>query len=233
MYSILVANSDATMLQMMDQILTDEGYFVETASSSEDVLGLIDEQLFDLFLVDLDVAGGTNAIGLCERLRHNPVACEKPIVLLAPQTDVERALKALEVGGDDYLRKPFAIRELTARIRAHLRRVNQMQDHFPSVQINPDTYQVFVENREITLTRMEFDLLYFMINSPKKWHATNDLLANVWNYPDGVGDTALVRNHIRNLRLKLEADPDHPNIILSRHGRGYTIHAKVRLEVAV
>jgi len=82
------------------------------------------------------------------------------------------------------------------------------------------------------VTRIEFDLLRYLSVYPNKWHATQDLLTNVWKYPLGVGDTALVRNHVRNLRRKLEINPDHPAIIQSRHGRGYTIRARVQISEA-
>ncbi len=79
----------------------------------------------------------------------------------------------------------------------------------------------------VSLTPVEFDLLNYLCQTPNEWHTTQTLLADVWDYPEDVGDAALVRNHIRNLRRKLESNPDRPSIILSRHRRGYIIRARV------
>jgi DNA-binding response OmpR family regulator len=228
MCRILIADDDRAMLAMIEQVLDQEGYTVYTARSVHEVMEIVEITTPDLFLIDL-VLPEMNGLALCRKLRNNPLTAEAPIIFLTGQHDAHSAAEALEAGGDDYVRKPFAVRELTARIRAHLRRVKtQTSSSFSSLRILPNTYQVYVDTREVMLTRIEFDLLTYLCNSPKKWHGTQDLLTNVWSYPEGVGDTALVRNHIRNLRRKLEADPDHPAIIQSRHGRGYSIRADIR-----
>jgi DNA-binding response OmpR family regulator len=233
MYRILIADNDRTLLLMMKQVLSEENYDVVTAMSTDDIKRRSDLETFDLFLLDMGLGAADGGLDACRWLRTNPDTETSPIMFLTGQLNADDAVKALEVGGDDYIRKPFAMRELMARIRAHLRRVRVNNDHPVMLRINPETFQVFVDSREVKLTRIEFDLLYFMVNTPGKWHATSDLLAGVWNYPDGVGDTALVRNHIRNLRLKLEIDPDRPSIIETRHGRGYAINAQINLDVAI
>jgi DNA-binding response OmpR family regulator len=100
----------------------------------------------------------------------------------------------------------------------------------PSLRIFPDTMAVYVNDRCVELTQVEFDLLMFLCGAPNQLHSTQSLLSDVWQYPNGAGDTALVRNHIRNLRRKIEEDPDHPSIIQSRHGRGYAVRAAVKIE---
>lgn len=226
MYRILIADDDTTMLQMVEEILDSEGYIVYTACTVEEVLDLVATQSFDLFLLDFAM-GDSDSLEMCRQLRQNPDTADKPIVFLTGQFESQYAIEALNAGADDYIRKPFAVKELTARIRAHLRRVKPDNRMFPMLRLCPDTYQVFLDSREVHLTRIEFSLLYFMVGTSKRWLATQELLEGVWRYPDGVGDTALVRNHIRNLRRKLESDPDRPTIIQSRHGRGYTIRAQV------
>lgn len=233
MYRILIADDDRSMLAMVEQVLLDEGYDVSLATTVEDVLEQVRHRAYDMFLLDMALPGNLDSFDLCYYLRQHQVSADKPIMFLTGHREADHAIKVLEAGADDYLRKPFALRELTARIRAHLRRVQILDDSVPMLQINPETYQVYVDQREVHLTRIEFDLLNFMVHQPNKWHATSDLLAGVWNYPSGVGDTALVRNHIRNLRRKLEINPDHPDIIQSRHGRGYCVRANVEFEVAV
>jgi len=228
MYKILVADDDKAMLQMVEQVLEHEGYSVHGVRSTEQALVEIDDDQHDLFLIDVGLPH-MDGVELCRKLRDKPITAEKPIIFMTGQHNGYTVADALEAGGDDYIRKPFAVRELTARIRAHLRRSNQaMLEGAANLRIHPNTYQVFVDNREIMLTRIEFDLLCYMAQTPQKWHATADLLSEVWKYPDGVGDTALVRNHIRNLRRKLEINAEHPEIIDSRHGRGYSVRAHVQ-----
>jgi len=228
MYKILVADDDKAMLQMVEQVLENEGYTVHGVRSTEQALEEVNDDQHDLFLIDVGLPN-MDGIELCRKLRDKPTTAEKPIIFMTGQHNGYSVADALEAGGDDYIRKPFAVRELTARIRAHLRRSNQaLLEGAATLRIQPNTYQVFVDSREIMLTRIEFDLLCYMAQMPQKWHATADLLSEVWKYPDGVGDTALVRNHIRNLRRKLEANADHPEIIDSRHGRGYSVRAHVQ-----
>lgn len=224
---ILVIDDDPAVLRMIEQALESEGYTVFKSYSGQEALSILDTVQPELFLIDVGLPN-MDGLMLCRKLRSNPETIHTPIIFLTGQHNSYTAAEALEAGGDDYIRKPFAVRELLARIRAHLRRSNNFEDDdTPFLRIIPGTYQVFVDAREISLTRIEFDLLNFLCHTPNRWHATQDLLTGVWNYPDGVGDAALVRNHIRNLRRKLEINPDHPSIIQSRHGRGYSIRAQV------
>ncbi len=229
MYRILIADDDTTMLHMVEEILDLEGYIVYTADNIEEVLALAKTQAPDLFLLDFAL-GVQSGLELCKQLRLLPETSETPILFLTGQFESQYAVAALEAGADDYIRKPFAVKELTARVRANLRRVPSNAKGYPLLRLYPETQQVFLDSKEIYLTKIEFNLLQFMVIESKRWHATEDLLAGVWNYTDGMGDTALVRNHIRNLRRKLETDPDHPTIIQSRHGRGYTVRAQVLMD---
>jgi DNA-binding response OmpR family regulator len=231
MSRILIADDDKAMLAMVSRVLDDEGYTVTTARAIEEVLEYVEQEPPDLLLLDLALSNVEDGISLCRKLRANSRTADMPIIFLTGHRDIQSAVQALEAGGDDYVRKPFVIRELTARIRAHLRRAPAGdQTNTVDLRINPETYQAYVNDREILLTRIEFDLLLFMCRNAHRWHSTHDLLTGVWNYPSGVGDTALVRNHIRNLRRKLEINPDYPAIIQSRHGRGYSIQAQVTVQ---
>lgn len=227
MSKILIADDDTTILRLVEQTLNTEGYKIYKAHSGQEALAIVDSVKPDLFLLDLGLPK-IDGLSLCRQLRANPETSNSPIIFLTGQKSQYSVSESLEAGGDDFIRKPFAVRELAARVRAHLRRSsNFTSDSDIALKIVPGTYQVFVDSREVMLTRIEFDLLTFLANMPNKWHGTQDLLQGVWHYPDGVGDSALVRNHIRNLRRKLEEDPDHPEIIQSRHGRGYSIRAQI------
>lgn len=236
MSRLLITDDDLTMMQMISRVLEDEGYAVDLATDSREVMQEISMKRYDLYVLGISLVDGSQAgLTLCQNLRRIASTSQKPIIFLAENHEREEAVKSLEIGGDDYLYKPFAIRELSARIRAHLRRASLSEDALSEARlyINPASYQVFVDGEEVFLTRIEFSLLHYMVRSDKQWYSPRDLLAGVWQYPKGTGDTALVRNHIRNLRRKLEIRPHHTNIIDTRHGRGYTVRARVEVEQGV
>ncbi|MDX2140109.1 MAG: response regulator transcription factor [Chloroflexota bacterium] len=230
MHEILVVDDDAQMLDMVELVLRREGFNVHRAFSAQDALAQIDRETPDLLLIDA-ILPDVDGIQLCRKLRAQSETANTPIIFLTGYDAPFNVVDALGAGGDDFIRKPFVPRELAARVRAHIRRSAYYSDvQMPVVRVLPDSYQVFVNDREVTLTRVEFDLLTYLCRAPHKLHATEDLLMHVWKYPNGVGDAALVRNHVHNLRQKLEVDPDRPSIIQSRHGRGYVIKAHIQLE---
>lgn len=228
MYKILIADSDKSLLGRTTNFLQQAEYTIYTARNAGEVLEQLAVAVPDLFLIDM-MLPGANGFNLCRILRSNPKTAKVPILFLMSQESQYSAADALKAGGDDVIRKPFAVRELLARIRANLRWLSTTVKEIPAIiRISPATYQVFINDREVSLTRVEFNLLSYMCQDPQKWHRTQELLEHVWHYPGGVGDTALVRNHIRNLRRKLEDNPDRPTIIQSRHGRGYAVRAQVQ-----
>lgn len=228
MHKILIVDDDINMLRMVEQLLDQEGYTVFKARSGLEAIRVAECEPIDLCILDVGMPQ-MDGVSLCRNLRKMPEMTETPIIFLTGHNTTYSVADALEAGGDDYVRKPFAMRELAARIRAHLRRSKQ-QEFLPVLQIATKTYQVFLNQREIPLTRIEFDLLRFLCSLPGHWYTTQELLENVWQYPDGVGDSALVRNHIRNVRRKLEDNPDKPMIIQSRNRRGYAIRATVQIQ---
>jgi DNA-binding response OmpR family regulator len=230
MYDILIVDDDAQMLDMVGLILEREGYYVQRAYSSHEALAKIEDNIPDLFVIDA-LLPEMDGLTLCRRLRGRSETANVPIIFVTGRDSPYGVADALAAGGDDYIRKPFAPRELVARVRAHIRRSAFYGDgEMPIIHISPANYKVLVNERDISLTRVEFDLLRYMCKAPYQLHSTEDLLANVWQYPNGVGDSALVRNHIHNLRRKVEDDPDRPQIIQSRHGRGYVLKAHVELD---
>jgi len=183
-----------------------------------------------LFVIDA-VMPEMDGLTLCRKLRAQPHTANTPIIFLTGSTSSHTVVDALNSGGDDFIRKPFVPRELAARVRAHIRRsVFYAEGEVPAIRVVSSQYRVFINDDEAQLTRVEFDLLRYLCLAPYRLHSTEELLANVWQYPDGVGDAALVRNHIHNLRRKIEVDPERPLIIQSRHGRGYVVKARVELQ---
>lgn len=233
MYDILIVDDDAQVLDMVELVLKREGYSVQRAFSARDALETVERTTPDLFVIDA-IMPDMDGIALCRRLRAQPHTANTPIIFLTGNNSPQNVVDALNSGGDDFIRKPFVPRELAARVRAHIRRATYYMDSdVPAIRIVSDQYRVFVNDREVLLTRVEFDLLKYLCATPNKLHSTEDLLASVWQYPDGVGDAALVRNHIHNLRQKIETDPEHPEVIQSRHGRGYVVKARVQMEELV
>lgn len=228
MYKILVIDDDQQMLELISQLLEREGYDIQTADSAEDALRIVQSQVPDLFIVDA-ILPGIDGITLCRHFRRNSRTKDRPILIVTGHDSPFNVTDALAAGADDFILKPFAVRELTARLRAHLRRVAQpeIEDKLPRLQFFSCARTVVVDGRDIELTHVEYDLLRYLCSAPTKLHSTQDLLIHVWQYPPDAGDAALVRNHIRNLRRKLESSPERPEIIQSRHGRGYTIKAVV------
>ncbi len=228
MPKILVVDDDVQMLELVEQLLEREGYDVQMANSAQQALSMIEDDVPDLFIIDVYMPD-MDGLALCRKLRKLPQTKILPVVFITGFDSPYTVTEALQAGGDDFIRKPFAVRELNARLRAHLRRVSllQQEETLPTIRIFPDSRTVLVDSREVDLTQVEYELLKYLCTSPAKLHSTQDLLANVWQYPADAGDSALVRNHIRNLRRKLEDSPERPEIIQSRHGRGYTIKASI------
>lgn len=230
MYEIMIVDDDIQMLDMVELVLRREGFTVKRASSGFDALEQTSDQTPDLFVIDA-MMPEMDGITLCRKLRAHPQTSNTPIIFLTGNTSSNNVVDALNSGGDDFIRKPFVPRELIARVRAHIRRSALYgEENVPILRIVPTQFRAFMESRELTLTRVEFDLLKYMCSAPHKLHSTEDLLAGVWQYPKGVGDAALVRNHIHNLRRKIEDDPERPAVIQSRHGRGYVVKARVLVD---
>ncbi len=230
MYEIMIVDDDAQILDMVELVLKREGYMVLRAFSARDALETAATVRPDLFVIDT-MMPEMDGLTLCRKLRAQPHTADTPIIFLTGANSPNSVVDALNSGGDDFIRKPFVPRELAARVRAHIRRATYYMDSDVSaIRIMPSQCRVFVNEQEIMLTRVEFDLLKYLCIAPYKLHSTEDLLANVWQYPDGVGDAALVRNHIHNLRRKVELDPERPLVIQSRHGRGYVIKARVQMD---
>jgi len=227
MITILVVDHNDDARSVVSQTLSSEGYSVIEAKSAAFALSLAQKHRPDAIILDtglVDMSG----FDLCAQLRSMPFVERAPILFLSAQPNAQHIAQALDCGGDDYLRKPFAARELNARIRALLRRSSRAQAaSTETLYMDAATQTVTINRRRIELTPTEFSLLEHLAQHPANPKTAAQLLETVWQYPTGSGDTALVRNHIRNLRRKIEKDPDHPQIILSLHGRGYVIKARL------
>lgn len=225
--TVLTIEDDADVRATIQRALKRDGHSVIEAEDAEQAIDLAREHRPDVIILDITL-GDINGFDVCNHLRTMPFVDHTPILFLSSHQSAQFVAKALDCGGDDYLRKPFATRELKARVRALLRRSpRRYADVTTTLYMQPSSNIVMIDNRSVNLTPTEFTLLDYLCRHLNTYHTAMTLLENLWHYPPNSGDTALVRNHIRNLRRKIEVDPDHPTIIMSLHGRGYMVNARV------
>jgi two-component system OmpR family response regulator len=229
MKNVLVIEDNPDIAKLVSLHLQDIGAAVQTAYSGNEGYQLANDQRFDLVVLDL-MLPGMDGIEICKRLRNK--SDYTPILMLtAKSTELDRIL-GLEIGADDYLTKPFSVRELMARVKAIFRRVDSLTPetatntplgkaiHVGDLTIDPAKHQVTLENRGVELTAKEFDLLVHFAKRPGQVFTRNQLLDSVWGYGhDGYEHT--VNSHINRLRAKIEKDPGNPQYILTVWGVGY------------
>jgi two-component system, OmpR family, phosphate regulon response regulator PhoB len=229
---ILVVEDEDLIREMVVLALKEEGYHVTMAADGNKALSLLHdpdaqnaEFPFDLVVLDV-MLPHINGLDLCRLLRHhsNPV----PILILSAKGSETDRVLGLEVGADDYLTKPFSMRELVARTRALLRRsrINVTAEpavlQFGHLTLYPQECRVLVRGEETNLSPKEFRLLELFMNSPRRVWSREQLLDRIWGI-DFVGDSKTVDVHIRWLREKLERDPSHPEYIITVRGFGYRL----------
>ena len=223
---ILFVEDDPSIREQTVTLLSDEGYETDEAATAQAGLATFERRpadcvLLDVMLPDLD------GFEVCRRLRARS---DVPIIIVTARSDSFDVVAGLEAGADDYVTKPFEPKELTARIRAMLRRaqgfgttplVITLGDR---VEVVPDEGVVRVDGDEVHLTRTEFRLLCEMAAAPGRVFTREVLLESVWGY-EYVGDTKLVDVHIYRLRTKIEANPAEPRHLLTVRGLGYKVVA--------
>ncbi len=218
--TILIIDDDDSLRDTVSLVLEREGY--RTVQAAEGRGGLEQALLLrpDLILVDLRLPGMTG-VEICKQLRGAEVAI--PIIVLSAIGDEIDKVLLLEIGADDYVVKPFRTRELTARIRAVLRRSSSETRkvmHFGDIEIDLERRVVSRGSEEIKLTPAEYNLLTFFLHHPDRALTRDSILNSVWGY-SCMSNTRTVDAHVLKLRQKLEADPEVPRHILTVHGVGY------------
>lgn len=226
---ILAVDDDLEVLGTLARALTPEGYDVGRASSGAEALKMLGQRRPDLIILDI-IMPGLDGLAVCRVIRANPSYNDLTILFLTARGHTDDVVMGLDAGGDDYVVKPFQLAELTARVRALIRRSQrQTMSESPvltvgSLVLDSDTHQVTVGDEEpIQLTSTEHRLLRYLVEHVNQALSPQHLLEVVWDYPPNTGDPDLVRAHVRNLRAKLEPDTASPRIIRTIHGVGYMV----------
>jgi DNA-binding response OmpR family regulator len=220
---ILIIEDEEDLVKGLKMNLVDEGYEVDYALDGKVGLEMALKEKPDLILLDI-MLPGMNGLEICKELRLNKV--DIPVLMLTAKGEEIDKVIGLEIGADDYISKPFSIRELLARIKAHLRRENRGGETVPgvvqlgAVKIDFGHYKVYQEKDEIDLTSLEVDVLRYLISRDGKVVSRDDLLDKIWGY-EKYPTTRTIDNHILKLRKKIEIDPNHPRHILTVYGGGY------------
>ncbi len=216
---ILVVDDDAALAEMLTIVLHGEGMDAAVVGDGSRALAAVREFKPDLILLDL-MLPGMNGIDVCRAIRAESGV---PIVMLTAKTDTVDVVLGLESGADDYVMKPFKPKELIARLRARLRRTDDLPAEIlqiADVSIDVPAHQVMRAGAPISLTPLEFDLLVALARKPRQVFTRDVLLEQVWGYRHAA-DTRLVNVHVQRLRAKIEVDPEHPEVVLTVRGIGY------------
>jgi DNA-binding response OmpR family regulator len=221
---VLIIEDDPTVAEVVGRYLAREGY--EVTIESDGAVGL-DRALADppeLVVLDL-MLPGLGGLEVCKRIR---AAAPVPVIMLTALGEETDRIVGLELGADDYVAKPFSPRELTARVKAVLRRASgplAATAQTPPVlragelEVDITAHEARLDGELVALTAKEFDLLTYLMEHPRRAFRREELLAQVWGF--SYGDTSTVTVHIRRLREKIEADPSAPRYVCTVWGVGY------------
>ncbi len=223
MQRILIVEDEPNMRMGLKDNLEFENYVVEVADNGEDGLNKILSKNYDLVLLDV-MLPKLSGFDICKKVREHSISV--PIILLTAKGEEIDKILGLELGADDYVTKPFSLRELLARIKAILRRfektdlknelvkIGRLEIHFAS-------YNALENGNNVQLSHKEFDLLKYLVDHKNQTVSRDDLLKNVWQ--DIYTTSRTIDNFIVKLRNKIEIDPNNPRIILTVHGIGYKL----------
>ena len=220
---ILTVEDDERIRTALRLALEDEGWEVDEVASGEEALVAFSRVPADVVLVDI-MLPGIDGFDICRAIRKSS---DVPIVMITARSDTHDVVAGLEAGADDYLTKPFAPKELSARIRALLRRARASDGGtdeivFNDLEILPDAGIVRVSGTEAHLTKTEFRLLVELASNPGSIFSREVLLERVWGL-GYFGDGRLVDVHVRRLRTKIEPDPANPRHVVTVRGLGYKL----------
>jgi phosphate regulon transcriptional regulator PhoB len=225
---ILIIEDEHEIAQLIAYSLKKEGYISELAYNGEEALKKLRENAYDLIVLDL-MLPGIDGLEICKIVRNNPAFSNTGIIIVTAKSEEFDKIIGLEMGADDYITKPFSPRELTARVKAVLRRTKTSFSEEKIIRIrdlliDKEKHSVTVKGQSKKLSATEFKLLVYLAERANKIFNRDQLLNAVWGH-DVYVDPRTVDVHIRRLRIKIEEDPDNPAYIKTLRGAGYFIEA--------
>lgn len=219
---VLVVDDEPIVREILSRYLEKDGFEVETAEDGEAAVSAFTKGRPDLVLLDL-MLPRLDGFQVFERIR---TLADTPVIMLTAKTEEQDRIAGLEMGADDYVSKPFSPAEVVARVRAVLRRVEELSPddsanlEFGRLRIDGPGRRAYVDERLVELTPREFDLLFFMASNAGTVFTRLELLEELWDFAF-YGDPATVTVHMRRLREKIENDPSDPRHIVTVWGTGY------------
>jgi len=235
---VVVVDDEEVVARTVERTLQGE-YQVHVAYNGADALKMARRICPSLIILDI-IMPGMDGLETCRELRSDPLLESVPILFLTGKGRPEERVEGLEAGADDYLAKPFDVRDLLLRVKAILRRtcprVRPMTPPASETELSLlvvgdltldcSDFQLNTPQTTVQLTPVEFDLLYYLMTHPGQVFICEQLLRDLWGYPGDAGSADLVRVHIGNLRRKIEADSSHPRFIRTVSRHGYTVSAE-------
>jgi two-component system alkaline phosphatase synthesis response regulator PhoP len=222
---ILVVDDEKDIVDLVSYNLEKEGFKVLKAYDGESALRMVQTKSPDLVILDL-MLPGVQGLEVCRKIRENPRSASLPIIMLTAKGEEVDRVVGLEMGADDYVAKPFSVRELSARVRAILRRMESRKApeketfSFGNLHIDYGSYEISIDGKKVDLSPTELKLLFFFSQHPGRVYTRDQILDHVW------GDTAFVTPrtvdvHVKRLRAQIEKNLENPRYILTVRGVGY------------
>jgi len=223
--SILIVEDEESIRKGLCDVFIYNGYEIDAVADGKEALKKALTGRYHLVVLDI-MLPGLDGLTVCNEIRK--MDRSQPIILLTAKSDEEDIIKGLKLGADDYVPKPFSVRELVARVEAVLRRSRKLTEErgkisWGGMEIDPRNLWVTVDGKTIELTRREVDILRYLIQCSERPVSRQELLKEVWGYGNAQMETRTVDIHMTKLRRKVEKDPEAPKRILTIRGEGYKI----------
>lgn len=220
---ILIVDDEEHILELIKFNLENAGFKTITASNGQDALKAIREEKPRLVLLDI-MLPGMDGYDVCKEIRKDNSISNTPVIMTTAKGEELDKILGLELGADDYITKPFSVRELVARVKALLRRTNvTFVDHtynFSNISIDFTKHEILKDGDKLDLTLKEFELLEILVKNKGRVMTRDFLLDKIWGY-EYIGETRTVDVHIRHLRQKIEDDDKNPKYVETVRGIGY------------
>lgn len=226
---ILIVDDEEHIIELLKFNLLNSGYEVLTANNGLDAVKIAKAEKPNLLLLDL-MLPGIDGFDVCKEIKRNNEMKNTSIIMITAKGEELDKILGLELGADDYITKPFSVRELLARVKAVLRRINSFSEleeevyDSQNLKVDFERHEVYVNGEKVDLTLKEFELLQILIKNKGKILRRETLLDKIWGY-EYIGETRTVDVHVRYLRKKIEEDDKNPRFIETIRGVGYRFNS--------